>query len=70
MRRSAAPKKGNPFKKNIKSDRFGSKGKDHRCLMVGLDACGKTTILYRMKLGEIVTKRLTLTCDSTTSSTR
>ena len=26
-----------------------------RILMVGLDAAGKTTILYKMKLGEIVT---------------
>ena len=29
--------------------------KDVRILMVGLDAAGKTTILYKMKLGEIVT---------------
>ena len=28
---------------------------DVRILMVGLDAAGKTTILYKMKLGEIVT---------------
>ncbi len=26
-----------------------------RLLMVGLDAAGKTTILYKMKLGEVVT---------------
>ncbi len=26
-----------------------------RVLMVGLDAAGKTTILYKMKLGEVVT---------------
>ena len=26
-----------------------------RCLQVGLDAAGKTTILYKLKLGEIVT---------------
>jgi len=26
-----------------------------RILMVGLDAAGKTTILYKLKLGEIVT---------------
>ena len=25
------------------------------CLQVGLDAAGKTTILYKLKLGEIVT---------------
>jgi small GTP-binding protein len=29
--------------------------KDSRILMVGLDAAGKTTILYKLKLGEIVT---------------
>jgi len=33
---------------------FGGK-KDVRLLMVGLDAAGKTTILYKLKLGEIVT---------------
>jgi len=30
-------------------------GKDCRILMVGLDAAGKTTILYKLKLGEVVT---------------
>jgi len=35
-------------------DRLSSK-KDCRILMVGLDAAGKTTILYKMKLGEVVT---------------
>lgn len=29
--------------------------KEVRVLMVGLDAAGKTTILYKMKLGEVVT---------------
>merc|ERR1712078_877325 len=29
--------------------------KDCRILMVGLDAAGKTTILYKLKLGEVVT---------------
>eukprot|EP01031_Cornospumella_fuschlensis_P025173 gene25173-30401_t len=28
---------------------------EHRLLMVGLDASGKTTVLYKLKLGEIVT---------------
>ena len=34
--------------------------KDMRILMVGLDAAGKTTILYKLKLGEIVTTIPTL----------
>eukprot|EP01126_Amoeba_proteus_P018508 TRINITY_DN1946_c0_g2_i14.p1 TRINITY_DN1946_c0_g2~~TRINITY_DN1946_c0_g2_i14.p1 ORF type:complete len:178 (-),score=27.96 TRINITY_DN1946_c0_g2_i14:292-825(-) len=34
-------------------DGFGSK--DMRILMIGLDAAGKTTVLYKLKLGEIVT---------------
>ncbi|EOY06865.1 ADP-ribosylation factor A1B [Theobroma cacao] len=29
--------------------------KEMRILMVGLDAAGKTTILYKLKLGEIIT---------------
>ena len=29
--------------------------REMRILMVGLDASGKTTILYKLKLGEIVT---------------
>ncbi|KAL5540989.1 hypothetical protein UlMin_043786 [Ulmus minor] len=29
--------------------------KEMRILMVGLDSAGKTTILYKLKLGEIVT---------------
>ena len=28
--------------------------KDVRILMVGLDAAGKTTVLYKLKLGEVV----------------
>lgn len=35
-------------------DRLSSK-KESRILMVGLDAAGKTTILYKLKLGEVVT---------------
>lgn len=35
-------------------DRLSAK-KDSRILMVGLDAAGKTTILYKLKLGEVVT---------------
>ncbi len=34
-------------------DRFNS-GKEHKILMVGLDCAGKTTILYRLQLGEVV----------------
>lgn len=29
--------------------------KEMRILMVGLDAAGKTTILFKLKLGEVVT---------------
>jgi GTPase SAR1 family protein len=29
--------------------------KEQRILMTGLDASGKTTILYQLKLGEVVT---------------
>ena len=35
--------------------KFFGMGKDLRILMVGLDAAGKTTILYKLKLGELVT---------------
>lgn len=38
---------------NLFKSLFGKK--DMRILMVGLDAAGKTTILYKLKLGEIVT---------------
>lgn len=36
---------------------FGSlfKSSDVGILMVGLDAAGKTTILFRLKLGEVIT---------------
>eukprot|EP01128_Nolandella_sp_AFSM9_P002071 TRINITY_DN12462_c0_g1_i1.p1 TRINITY_DN12462_c0_g1~~TRINITY_DN12462_c0_g1_i1.p1 ORF type:complete len:183 (-),score=33.43 TRINITY_DN12462_c0_g1_i1:58-606(-) len=37
---------------------FGNK--EVRILMVGLDAAGKTTVLYRLKLGEVVTTIPTL----------
>eukprot|EP00662_Eupelagonemidae_sp_cell21_P008090 gene8090-5118_t len=30
------------------------RGREGRMLMVGLDAAGKTTILYKLKLGEVV----------------
>ncbi|XP_046548661.1 ADP-ribosylation factor 2-like [Haliotis rubra] len=43
---------GNAFNK-LFSSLFGKK--EMRILMVGLDAAGKTTILYKLKLGEIVT---------------
>merc|ERR1712168_1035867 len=47
------PKKmGNVFATLFKG-LFGKK--EMRILMVGLDAAGKTTILYKLKLGEIVT---------------
>jgi GTPase SAR1 family protein len=31
-----------------------TKGKEHRIVMLGLDNAGKTTILYKQKLGEVV----------------
>ncbi|XP_026857925.1 ADP-ribosylation factor 4-like isoform X2 [Electrophorus electricus] len=37
--------------------------KEIRLLMVGLDAAGKTTVLYKLKLGEIVTTIPTLVWD-------
>lgn len=41
---------------NIISDIFGRFGKqEKRILMVGLDAAGKTTILYKLKLGDLIT---------------
>jgi len=43
---------GNAFAK-IFANFFGKK--EMRILMVGLDAAGKTTILYKLKLGEVVT---------------
>merc|ERR1712230_298567 len=39
---------------------FLSSKKDMRMLMLGLDAAGKTTILYKFKLGEVVTTIPTL----------
>lgn len=41
--------------------------KEMRILMVGLDAAGKTTILYKLKLGEIVTTIPTIGALSTFS---
>uniref|UniRef100_A0A3B4AP12 ADP-ribosylation factor n=1 Tax=Periophthalmus magnuspinnatus TaxID=409849 RepID=A0A3B4AP12_9GOBI len=38
--------------------------KEMRILMVGLDAAGKTTILYKLKLGEIVTTIPTIGMDA------
>merc|ERR1719386_406374 len=43
---------GNVFS-NVWKKMFGKK--EMRILMVGLDAAGKTTILYKLKLGEVVT---------------
>ncbi|XP_037653690.1 ADP-ribosylation factor 2-like [Choloepus didactylus] len=43
---------GNIFEKLFKS-LFGKK--EMWILMVGLDAAGKTTILYKLKLGELMT---------------
>lgn len=48
---------GNSFKSIVNSlaESMGLKNKEARVLMLGLDAAGKTTVLYRMKLGEVVT---------------
>merc|ERR1712031_59257 len=56
---------GNNFKFNNHPNKMGSMfskiwarmlgNKEMRILMVGLDAAGKTTILYKLKLGEVVT---------------
>ncbi|XP_051847315.1 ADP-ribosylation factor 1-like isoform X2 [Antechinus flavipes] len=48
---------GNVFGNRFKG-LFGKK--EMRLLMVGLDSAGKTTILYKLKLGEIVTTMPTL----------
>jgi GTPase SAR1 family protein len=42
--------------------------KQVRILMVGLDAAGKTTILYKLKLGEIVTTIPTIGMTTTPST--
>merc|ERR1712003_10278 len=52
MRASAAAMGGLAFTK-LWQRMLGSK--EMRILMVGLDAAGKTTILYKLKLGEVVT---------------
>ena len=49
---SVSSRMGNAFAALLKA--FLGK-KEMRILMVGLDASGKTTILYKLKLGEIVT---------------
>ena len=52
LKQTLATKMGNVFASLFKG-LFGKK--EMRILMVGLDAAGKTTILYKLKLGEIVT---------------
>ncbi|XP_026515379.1 ADP-ribosylation factor 3 [Terrapene carolina triunguis] len=52
LHRAPAAAMGNIFGNLLKS-LIGKK--EMRILMVGLDAAGKTTILYKLKLGEIVT---------------
>ena len=41
-----------------------------RCLFLGLDAAGKTTILYRLKLNEVVTTIPTIGFNVETVNTR
>lgn len=52
VRRESSSKMGLTFSR-IWERMFGKK--EMRILMVGLDAAGKTTILYKLKLGEVVT---------------
>eukprot|EP00300_Choanocystis_sp_HF-7_P007239 c15173_g1_i1.p2 GENE.c15173_g1_i1~~c15173_g1_i1.p2 ORF type:complete len:118 (+),score=25.18 c15173_g1_i1:1-354(+) len=35
--------------------RLTHRSRDYRILMVGLDAAGKTTVLFKLKLGEVIT---------------
>jgi ADP-ribosylation factor protein 1 len=46
---------GNSLSWAKKALRVGSSGAERRFIMIGLDASGKTTILYQLKLGEVVT---------------
>ena len=39
---------------------FGSSASQRRVLMVGLDNAGKTTLLYKLKLGEVVSTAPTI----------
>lgn len=41
------------FASKLFSNLFGNK--EMRILMVGLDGAGKTTVLYKLKLGEVIT---------------
>jgi ADP-ribosylation factor protein 1 len=36
-------------------NKFTNFNQDVRIMMVGLDAAGKTTVLYKLKLGDVVT---------------
>jgi GTPase SAR1 family protein len=42
-------------KQSINSMAKPLKDNEHRCLVLGLDAAGKTTMIYNMKVGEVVT---------------
>jgi hypothetical protein len=46
---------GNGLSRWAKHSLFRAATEQKRFLMVGLDAAGKTTILYKLKLGEVVT---------------
>jgi len=37
---------------NTLFDRLGGSGQERRILMLGLDNAGKTTIMYKLRLGE------------------
>ncbi|SCV73663.1 BQ2448_6093 [Microbotryum intermedium] len=53
LRKSRRPSRSMHRTRRVVSGLFGKR--EMRILMVGLDAAGKTTILYKLKLGEIVT---------------
>lgn len=46
---------GATFSTLLSSLAFWSRNKEVRILMLGLDSAGKTTILYKLQLGDVVT---------------